>query len=171
MRRTLLITLELFAISAPLAWLWLSHLRYVYADFFRAVATPFFDFLGMGGILIAYRTRFINVVPFIVLMVVTPGLSLRRRSLGTLLGLLVLFCGHLVFTWLAGITPRPTSRGFAANAYTIRLGGMLFSDSLPFLVWATIATRQLRGLAVWLIPEFNGQAATRGEDESQQNPS
>ena len=47
-RRVLRIILELFAVSAVLAWLWLTQLRGLYAHFFSAVGTPLFSFLGMG---------------------------------------------------------------------------------------------------------------------------
>ena len=158
------IALELIVVSVALSWLWTSYGTAAYLQFFGRLARPFFDAIGQDHIVIAFRERFINLVPFLVLMAVTPGLSLRRRSLGTLLGLFVLFCGHLALTWLAGITPRPGSGGFRDNAFTIRLIANLASDSLPFLIWATIAARQVRGLAVWLFPEFVAQS--NGDRES-----
>lgn len=148
------IALELIVVSVSLSWLWSSYGTGAYLQFFGRLARPFFDAIGQDHIVIAFRERFINLVPFLVLMAVTPGLSLRRRSLGTLLGLFVLFCGHLALTWLAGITPRTSRGGFSYDAFTIRLVANLASDSLPFLVWATIAARQVRGLATWLFPEF-----------------
>lgn len=152
------IALELVVVSLALSWLWISYGKGAYLQFFGSLARPFFDSMGQEHIVVAFRERFINVVPFLVLMAVTPGLSLRRRSLGTLLGLFVLFCSHLALTWLAGITPRPSAGGFRNDAFTIRLVANLVSDSLPFLIWATIAARQVRGLATWLFPEFGVQS-------------
>jgi len=160
------IALELVVLSVGLSWLWLSHGKYIYAEFFGSVARPFFDLIGREDVVIAFRDRFINLVPFVVLMAVTPGLSPLRRSLGTLLGLAALVCGHLALTWLAGITPRSGGGGFTLNTFTIRLGAMLFSDSLPFLLWAVIAARQARGLASRLFPEYAPQA---GADESRRD--
>lgn len=170
-RNPYLIALELVVVSVALSWLWLSHGKYVYAQFFGSVARPFFDLIGQEEILVVSRERFINLVPFLALMVVTPGLSVLRRSLGTLLGLLALFCGHLTLTWMAGITPRASSGGFGFNAFTIRLGAMLFSDSLPFLVWAAIAARQVRGLASWLFPQLVEQETRSEGDERERGAS
>lgn len=139
-RRILLITLKLFAVSAPLAWLWLAHLRYFYMDFFAAVATPLFDSLGMGNIPTGYRTRFINVVPFVALVLLTPKLGARRKSLGILLGLVVIVAGHLAFSGIAGYALLNTSSGGAAqNSFAIHIAGMLLSDSMPLLLWLVIA--------------------------------
>lgn len=154
-RKHFRIALELVVLSVGLSWLWLSYGKYVYAEFFGSFARGFFDSIGREDIVVAYRDRFINIIPFVVLMAVTPGLSVLRRSLGTLLGLVALFCGHLVLTWLAGITPRPSGGGFTFDAFTIRLAAMLFSDSFPFLLWAVIAARQVRGLAGRLFPDFS----------------
>lgn len=153
-RNPYLIALELVVLSVGLSWLWLGEGKYVYAQFFGSVARPFFDFIGKPDVVIAFRDRFINLIPFVVLMAVTPGLGIRRRTLGTLVGLFVIVCGHLAITWLAHITPRMTTGGFTMNAFTIRLAAMLFSDSLPFLLWAAIAARQARGLAGRLFPEL-----------------
>ena len=152
------VAIELVVVSVALSWLWTSYGTGAYLQFFGRLARPFFNAIGQDHIVIAFRERFINLVPFLVLMAVTPGLSVRRRSLGTLLGLVALFCGHLALTWLAGITPRPGTGGFRNDAFTIRLVTNLVSDSLPFLIWATIAARQVRGLATWLFPEFGAQS-------------
>ena len=166
-RNPYLITLKLVLLSVGLSWLWLSEGKYVYAQFFGSVARPFFDLIDKPDVVIAFRDRFINLIPFLVLMAVTPGLSVRRRSVGTLLGLVVLVCGHLALTWLASITPRPGTGGFTMNAFTIRLAAMLFSDSLPFLLWAIIAARQARGLAGRLFPELAPPPAPRDSGGSQ----
>jgi len=156
-------------VSVTLSWLWLSHGKYFYGQFFGGLARPFFDLIGQEDIIVAFRDRFINIVPFLALMAVTPGLSLLRRSAGTLVGLLMLFCSHLLLTWLAGVTPRSSAGGFASHAFTIRLASILFSDSLPFLIWATIAARQVRGLAAWLLPETSNPTSPNKTDDRQQN--
>ena len=139
-RRVLLITLELFAVSAPLAWLWLAHLSALYADFFRALATPIFASPGMGDIPIVFRTRFINIIPFVAMMLVTPKLGVRRKSLGIALGLLVILAGHLAFTAIAGQAMLNVSRGgVLEDNFSVHIAGMLLSDSMPLLLWLIIA--------------------------------
>ena len=68
---------------------------------------------------------------FIALMAVTPGLSWRRRGLGTGLGLVLLLLGHVVTNGLTmyilqGRGPMPIWVG-------------MISDAFPLLLWAIIA--------------------------------
>ena len=123
-----------------LAWLWLTQLRGLYAHFFSAVGTPLFSFPGMGDIPVVYRTRFINVVPFVAMMLVTPKLGARRKSLGIALGLVVIFAGHLAFTAIAGQAWLGASHGGdLEDNFTVHIAGMLLSDSMPLLLWLLIA--------------------------------
>ena len=139
-RRILLIALELFAVSVPLTWLWLAHLRYLYANVFQAIAKPFFALLGMGDIPIVFRTRFINFIPFIAMILVTPKLGVRRKSLGILLGLVVILLGHLAFTGIAGQAQlNMSSGGTLEDSFSVHIAGMLLSDSMPLLLWLIIA--------------------------------
>lgn len=139
-RRILLITLELVAVSVPLTWLWLAHLQYEYAKFFQAIAQPFFAFIGMGDIPIVFRTRFINIVPFIAMILVTPNLGARRKSLGILLGSVAILAGHLAFTGIAGHAQLSmASGGSMEDSFPVHIAGMLLSDSMPLLLWLIIA--------------------------------
>ena len=126
------------AITLILTWLWGEGGRVLYGKFLKLVAPGIYYLLGLEGARVgAFRQRYVNFVPFIGLVLVTPRLSARRRFLGLTTGLVVLFCGHL-----------------ALNLTETREGGRhlplvpsLLSDTLPFLVWLVVAAPALVG---WL---------------------
>jgi hypothetical protein len=145
-RRPWLLLLEFFAITLPLAWLWDIWGRDVYIDFFRAVTTPLLEPLGVRRIpekLV--RNRFLNVMSFVALMAITPGLAWRRRVLGTLAGLGALFVGHIALVTVGFHVI--TRLGGSADAYAALLPAVLISESLPFVLWAAIAHEFVRDLA------------------------
>ncbi len=142
-KRVVLLTLEVVAVTIPLTWLWLAWGREAYHGVFVQLAGTVPGWFGLpSGQLIAAPQRFINYVPFLALMIVTPRLSLARRVLGTLVGFGVIFLGHLAFFLVSiavyaehGMTPRAMSALFPV---------LLLSDSLPFILWTIIARDVLR---------------------------
>jgi hypothetical protein len=137
-------------ITAPLAVLWKLWGHDAYLDFFRASARPFLDLLGVKRIpVMLVGSRFVNYLPFFALMMVTPGLSARRRGIGTLVGFGLIFACHIGFTAVAYHVM--ASYGTSAKAFSALFPALLFSDSLPFVIWAVIAHEFLRdvGLHAW----------------------
>lgn len=130
MKRTMMLIGAFIVVSAGLTWLWLSGLDARYAEWTQPLANRLNRALGLHGPGSMYRTRFINLVPFISLVLFTPKLSLRRRSVGLLVGLLVLMASHLVFNAAAVAT------GVRGSLPTL---ASLASDSMPFLLWFVIA--------------------------------
>lgn len=146
-RRPWLLLAEFIAITLPLAWLWHLWGREAYLGVFQTLTAPLLEAFGVDRFpekLV--RNRFLNVLPFLALMIITPGLSARRRAVGTGIGLAVLFVGHVA---LAVIGRTVLMRMGAENAYPALLPVILVSDSLPFVLWAAIAH------------EFAGELATR----------
>jgi hypothetical protein len=142
-KRVALLTLEVVAVTIPLTWLWLAWGREAYHVVFVQLAGPVPAWFGLPSYqLIAGPQRFINYVPFLALMIVTPRLSLAQRALGTIVGLGVIFLGHVAFFVVSiavyaehGMTPRAISTLFPV---------LLLSDTLPFILWAIIARDVLR---------------------------
>ncbi|MFP6655107.1 MAG: hypothetical protein VCB25_05735, partial [Myxococcota bacterium] len=98
--------------------------------FFEIVAPPIYDVIGLGHARAAgLRERYINFVPFVALVLVTPGLTWRRRSVGLAAGLLAISIGHIALNLTALLEP-----GLA-----LPVMASLVSDSFPFLVWLFVA--------------------------------
>jgi hypothetical protein len=131
MKKAVLIVLAFVVISIGLTWFWNEWARVSYGHFLTAVGPSIYELIGFGDArLFAFRERYINFVPFISLVLVTPGLSLRRRTIGLALGLFFIFVSHLALNLTELIDP---SRG------SLPVVASIVSDAMPFLVWIVIA--------------------------------
>ncbi len=135
MKKVLLRVAAFALITLLLTWLWGEGGRVLYGRFLKLVAPSIYDVFGFEGARVgAFRQRYVNFVPFIGLLLVTPQLSARRRAIGLAAGLFVLFCGHLALNL--------TESG-AGGARHLPLVPSLVSDALPFIVWLIVAAPAL----------------------------
>ena len=83
MKKAILIVLAFCVISIGLTWFWNEWARESYGQFLRAVAPSIYELIGFEHARVgALRERYINFVPFVSLVLVTPGLTLPRRTIG-----------------------------------------------------------------------------------------
>lgn len=148
--RPLRLGLSFVLLTSGLTWAWISWGGAAYERMLLAVAGPVLEAVGVTQIGdTPAQKRFVSIVPFLVLMGLTPGLSARRRVIGTLVGFALIFVAHV---GLVGIEKwslskqRPTS-----DPFSTLFPAALFADSLPFMLWAAIAHQQLRGLLARVI--------------------
>jgi hypothetical protein len=149
--RLLLLVVLFFALSIPLAWLWREWGVQRYVAFLVAIMRKLSDTLGWpfagkggGGL----SLRFVSHVPFLVLVFITPRLSLRRRVLGALLGSVFIAATHLFVITLMNAAFLAGERVFQ------RVGPfVLIMDGLPFLAWLVVARGFLRTLVPGLREE------------------
>jgi hypothetical protein len=156
-KRSLLLVLEFVALTVPLTWLWVVWAQDAYATFFLKLADPIFDLMGVTEVAESpAQKRFVNYVPFFVLMVITPGLALRRRIGGMLVGFPLIFLCHVglvAVEFLAYTKHRPTSDPFSTV-----FPAAMFTDAFPFILWAIIAHRVLRDTLSQAFPGGAGSA-------------
>lgn len=142
-KRSLVLILEFIALTVVLTWLWVAWAQDAYSAFFLQVADPLLDLLGVTEVAQSpAQKRFVNYVPFFVLMVITPGLSRRRRIAGLLVGFPLIFLCHVglvAVEFLAYTEHRPTSDPFSTV-----FPAAMFTDAFPFILWAIIANRLIR---------------------------
>ena len=136
MKQTLLFLAKFVALTAPLTWLWQVWGRDAYAASYSPVAHSIYSFLGFDDISAPGRERFINYIPFLTLMILTPRLSPRRRLVGIALGMVALFCLHIAIN----LTHVP-------GEHALPIGMSLFLDASPFLLWVLIAHQFISGIA------------------------
>ena len=134
MKPTLLFLAKFVCLTAPLIWLWLAGGLNVYHSLYSPIASAIYEWLGFEGVATPVRTRYINFVPFLALMVLTPNLSTRRRLGGTAIGLLILFSMHIAVNLTASPPP----------AYRLPRPVELALDAAPFFLWFVIANEFLR---------------------------
>ena len=148
--RLIRLGLSFVLLTVGLTWVWIAWGAAGYERLLIAVAGPVLEFVGVTQIAESpARQRFVSFVPFLVLMCLTPGLSARRRLVGTLAGCALLFVAHIglvgVEQWSQS-KQRPTS-----DPFSTLFPAALFADSLPFMLWAVIAHRWLRDRLARLI--------------------
>lgn len=142
--RRLRLGLSFVLLTVGLTWAWIAWGGGAYERLLLAVAGPALEAVGVTRIVESpAQKRFVSFVPFLVLMFLTPGMSARRRVIGTLVGCALLFLTHVglvgVEQWSQS-KQRPTS-----DPFSTLFPAALFADSLPFMLWAAIAHQQLRG--------------------------
>ncbi|HKK53173.1 MAG TPA: hypothetical protein VKA74_16365 [Myxococcota bacterium] len=137
MKQVLLFALSFVVLTMLGTWLWMAGGDRLYAQALRPVALEIYGLTGVTGRGTLVRTRFINLVPFTALMLVAPGLAMRKRIVGLLIGWCLLALSHVALNGYAmtlgarGHLPR-----FAAQA----------SDAMPFLLWLFLARDSVRAL-------------------------
>lgn len=137
--RILLVLLKIVAVSTPLTWLWLVWGREAYGKLFLQLAMPIYGMFGLTTVVPdGARDRFINYLPFLILMLVTPRLTPTRRLVGSLAGFLIIFAAHVAFVYVADLE---AARGAAmTHSRFVRIvPANTLSDSLPFVLWVVIA--------------------------------
>ena len=134
-----LVLLRIVALSVPLTWLLIEWRREAYGTLFLELAMPIYGFLGLTSVVPeGARDRFINYLPFLILMLITPRLTLTRRAVGTLVGFVVIFAAHLVFVYVAD-PELGESTAMTRSRFIRIVPANTMSDSLPFVLWVLIA--------------------------------
>jgi hypothetical protein len=130
MKPTLLFLVKFICLTAPLVWLWQNGGLYVYHAFYSPIASAIYEWLGFEGIATPARDRYINLIPFLALMILTPNLSIRRRLIGTAVGLVILVLTHIAVN-LTSIH----------EALRLPRWVSLAMDATPFFLWVVIANK------------------------------
>ena len=135
MKAALLFLVKFVCLTAPFVWLWQVGGLSAYHALYSPIAEAIYEWLGFEGVAAPARDRYINLIPFLALMVLTPNLSTRRRLGGTAIGLVILFTMHIA----VNLTANPT---------TLRLPWpiSLALDAAPFFLWVIIANEFVRDL-------------------------
>jgi hypothetical protein len=135
MKQALLFTLSFVALTVLLTWAWVSGGDVLYAKALRPFAHEIYNWLGISGRGSLVRTRFINIVPFTSLMLLTPGLRLGTRFGRLGIGWLILALSHIALNGFA-MASRSTGQLPPVAA--------LASDAMPFLLWSVFAREFVR---------------------------
>lgn len=140
MKQALWFGIKFVALTAPLTWLWVvADGRELFArHFFVPITGTIYDALGLE-IRAVWRERYIHFVPFVALVLLTPRLGARRRTVGLLGGLVAMFCADVVINGIAQYGhKRPVDLSMPLK---------VMSDALPFAVWAVVAQQFVADLA------------------------
>jgi len=124
----------------PVTCAWLEWCRAAYGRLFAELSIPIFGFLGLTRILPqGSRDRFISYLPFLILMIVTPRMSLVRRTVGIVVGFVLIFFLQVFFIYaseMAGVVDGNVNR---QDIYEKMLPVLLICDAFPFVLWIVFA--------------------------------
>ncbi len=142
MKRILLLFLEFVVLTVPLTWVWRTYLNGPYDQLLFEILDALYQQIGgqhAGKGPVGHR--FVSYVPFLVLVAITPGLSMRRRLWGGGLGSLAIFLSHLAMLFISDAA-YTVQRGSDAVATVFPF--LLLTDGLPLLIWFVLARDFLR---------------------------
>ncbi len=149
--RVLLPALKVIGLTVPLTWLWLEWGRAAYGRLFTQLAIPIFGMLELTETMpLGARDRFINELPFRILMVVTPRMSRGRRGVGIVVGFVLIFIVQVVFVYVAEVVGVQGGRVNQQDIYEKMLPVLLFCDAFPFVLWVVIAKDFVREMSAKL---------------------
>ena len=136
-RPLLVFALSFLALTLPLAWAWFAWGSDLYTRFL-------IDLLDALGLRMRQRAhgsaaapRFISVVPFLVLMLVTPRLGWKRRVFGAVGGLAVLVAVHCGLLLVVDAATAAYGRG--AESVEKFFPFVILADGVPLLLWLVLA--------------------------------
>ena len=121
--------LSFVLITLPLTWFWLQSGAFEYAAFLRQVGDVVYGLFGVEGVWIGARARHMNLIAFVALVLSTPRLGLARRTIGLLVGFVILVLTHVAFSYVLYRTGRLSYGPVLVNV----------SDALPLALWVVIA--------------------------------
>jgi hypothetical protein len=133
MKPAVLFLVKFVCLTVPFVWLWQVAGLSVYHAIYSPIASAIYEWLGFEGVATPARTRYINFIPFLALMILTPNLSTRRRFGGIAIGLVILFSMHIA----ANLTANP-------ETLTLPRPVSLALDAAPFFLWIVIANEFVR---------------------------
>ena len=142
-------------VSVALTWVWVEWGRQLYGRFFVAVTNPIYGWFDVTTFQGGVRERYINYIPFLVLMLVTPRIGWKRRTLGTLVGLVLIFFFHVGFNvWVE--VAYPLDGTTTPGGFPVYLPAILFSDALPLILWAVICREFVGGVTTRAFERWGG---------------
>ena len=153
MKPTLLFLVKFVCLTVPFVWLWQVGGLRAYHALYSPIADAIYGWLGFEGVATPARDRYINLVPFLALMILTPNLSTRRRLGGTAIGLLILFLMHIA----VNLTADPQTQVLPRMV-------RLMLDAAPFFLWIVIANEFVRDVMKW--SGANADAEKPAENEN-----
>lgn len=128
--------LKFVMLTVPLTWLWIEWGRGAYGQLFNAATDSLYGVLDLGLSAGGARERYINYIPFLALMLITPRVSISRRVFGIAAGFLAIFTFQVIFSLWVQIAYPPGPR--TTTGFAIFLPALLLSDSLPLILWAIL---------------------------------
>jgi hypothetical protein len=144
--------LKFLALTLPLTWWWMNGGQQAYWEHvYKPYAFPVLGWLGVTTFPpSAVRERLMNFLPFLALMISTPGMTLKVRLKRSSIGLALIFLGQIALGYWAYIAFE--GRGPQDEATAAFFPAVVASDALPFVLWALMAREFVGALLASVLP-------------------
>jgi len=139
--------LLLVVFSLPLFGIWAAGADHVYSRFIgnftarlmlKLQKIPPDQLLAHYSTLLAVvKAHYLNIVPFIALMLAVPSLTWKKRLIGLGLGLIILFIEQIIFTMIASYCQARWQQSPDFHRIFVPLSAI--NDSMPVVVWLFLA--------------------------------
>jgi hypothetical protein len=155
-KKILVLILEFVLLSLPLTWLWMEGGREAYGKFLLGLLVLLRESFGLeyAGRVPAVA-RFFGYVPFLVLVAITPGIGLKRRVVGFVVGGALILASHLALC--VAVNAAQAEHGGTSGEVAAIFPYLLMADAFPFLLWAVVAS----GVIGSALSRFTGAGAPR----------
>jgi len=119
-----------------LGWLWFAGLQRAYPDLIEPIAFPLFGLMGVREWhLYLLAEHFTNLVPYIALVIATPGIirQWRRFVLALVVGLAIIILVHIFMS--VAVYHVYEAYKMSENALRVIVPIYLVNDALPLILW------------------------------------
>ncbi len=148
MKRSLwLFLLKLLPATLLLGWLWFTRGQFAYPDLIEPMALPIFSLLGVKQWhLYLLAEHFTNLVPYIALVIATPGIvgQWKRFVFALFVGLAIIVLMHIVMS--VAVYHVYEAYKMSENAFRIIVPIYLVNDALPLILWLAFFPKVLSEL-------------------------
>ena len=146
----------LVATSLPLFFIWFNWGQSAYQDLIAGVIVPLAKPLGQRQLNMFYaKSHYMNIVPFVTLMLAVPALGWKKRVWGILIGFGLLFIWHLVFSLT--LNHFQLLWGADRRFYRFYIPAVSLNSTLPVLVWCGLAWSGVKELLKEIFVRQNGE--------------
>jgi len=163
--KTILLKLaEFLALTLPVAWWWNQMGgRDATWKLFLQVSAPILAQMGVlafSGSLV--KDRLLGMLPFVALMVITPGIPVLRKAIRTAIGLALLYVSYVFLAYWAWYTHDREGVDKYSMSEFFPVQNMV--DALPFVLWAIFSREFVAEHLLKYIPATAGAAPAPGSE-------
>ena len=147
--------LLLVATSLPLFYLWFVWGQDAYQEVIKAAIVPLAKMLDMRQLKLSYmKSQYMNLIPYLALMLATPARGWKSRLLGILAGTALLFLWHLTFSLT--LNHFQLLWGPDRRFYRLYLPAISVSSAMPVIIWLIVAWEGVRELLGEIFTRHDG---------------
>ncbi len=135
----------LIVFSLPLFWLWMEEGQVAYQKLVGAIVVPLAKALQEKELnLFILKGHYMNIIPFVALILASPALRLEKRLMALGIGLPLMFAWHLLFSLV--LNHYQTLWGHDRRFYQLFIPAISVNSAVPVILWFILAWKGVKEL-------------------------